>query len=141
MSKAPARNDVLDVDQNETDLAHWMSSGFDGLNPYRSSLSVSVSSRLAGGEKVGLDRPSHLDHERLASAVERLAGRRPDPSFAHAIFFDVAPLDAPEPDADAPRQDRLVMEGACRIDAKTVGRGVSHSSRGHNTQARFNHGG
>ncbi len=101
-----------------------MSSGFDRLDPYRSGLSVSVSSRLSGSEKIGLDGSGHLDHQRRAPAVARLAGRRPDPSFADAIFLDVAPLDAQESDPDATRESRLIIKGARRVDAQPVWRKV-----------------
>ena len=58
-------------------------------------------------KKIGLDGAGHLDDQRLASAVKRLARRRPDPLLAHTIFLDVAPLDAAKAHADTARQRRL----------------------------------
>ena len=77
-------------------------------------------------EKIGLDGAGHLDHERLTSAVERLACGGPNPLLADTIFLDVAPLDAAKAHANAARQRRLVIERARRVDAEPVGRNVGH---------------
>ncbi len=61
-------------------------------------------------QKIGLDGARHLDNERLTAAVERLAGRRPDPLLGHTIFLDVAPLDAAKAHANAARERRFVIE-------------------------------
>src|ERR1700722_14822877 len=85
-------------------------------------------SRFAGRrrKKIGLDGAGHLDDERLAAAVERLARRRPDPTLAHGIFLDVAPLDAAKAHADATRKRRFVIERTRGVDAEPVGRNVGH---------------
>jgi hypothetical protein len=60
-------------------------------------------------------------------SIERLACRRSDPVLAHAILLDIAPLDALESDADAAGKRRLVIKGARRVDAQSVGRKVVHA--------------
>src|ERR1700733_639960 len=83
--------------------------------------------RFAGrGKKIGLDGAGHLDHERLTSAIERLACGGPNPLFADTIFLDVAPLDAAKAPPNAARQRRLIIERARRVDAEPVGRNVGH---------------
>src|SRR6185437_16850275 len=100
--------------------------------PLRALVLVRVgTSRLRRRRKIiGLDGAGHPDHQRLAAAVERLACRRPDPAFAHAIFLDVASLDAAKAHPDAALERRLVMERAGRVDAEPVGRNVGHFRTG-----------
>jgi hypothetical protein len=60
--------------------------------------------------KVGLDRSVGLHGQGITSAIERFADRNSNPSLADAIFLDVGPFDALEPDAHAPTQDGLVVK-------------------------------
>src|SRR6185437_16218543 len=84
----------------------------------RRRASVPVGSgRFAGRRQViGLDHARHPDHQRLAAAIERLARRRTDPALAHAIFLDIAPLDAAKADANAAQERRFVIKRTRRVD-------------------------
>src|SRR6185437_17172209 len=94
----------------------------------RRRASVPVGSgRFAGRRQViGLDYARHPDHQRLAAAIERLARRRPDPTLAHAIFLDIAPLDAAKADANAAQERRFVIKRTRRVDAEPVWQTVGH---------------
>ncbi len=76
------------------------------------------------GPEIGLDGAVQLDRHGVAVTVEALAGGDADPALAHAIFLDVGLLLAVEADADAAREQRLVVMRAPGIGAEPVGQGV-----------------
>lgn len=70
-----------------------------------------------------------LDCHRLARAVDGRADRQPHPTFADAIFVDIGFIDTFETNADAARQDGLVVVRARRIDRQAVGWYIAHVVR------------
>ena len=86
-------------------------------------------SPFGGPQKIGLDRAGYADRQQVALAVTGLPDRRANPVFADAIFLDVVPLLAFEPNADAASQRRLVVKRALGIDAQMIGRLVGRGVR------------
>jgi hypothetical protein len=79
-------------------------------------------STLGGPQEIGLDCAGHADRQQIALAVAGLADRGANPVLADAVFLDVVPLTALEPNADAPGQRRAVVERALGVDAEMIGR-------------------
>src|SRR5690349_12877422 len=71
--------------------------------------------------EVGLDLAGELDGERIALAVDGLADGDADPALADAVLLDVGLLLAVELDADAARQQGLVVVRALGDGGGTVG--------------------
>lgn len=72
----------------------------------------------------GLDRPGQFERQRLALAVDRFARLHPHPAFGHAIFLDIAPHHALEPDADATPQPICIEKWRGRINRNPVWRTI-----------------
>src|ERR1700722_5622415 len=82
--------------------------------------------RLGLVAKIRLDRAVHLDGQRVAITIFRVARGNADPALAHAIFFDIGFLDALESDADVARQNIGVVIRALRIGRETVWQSIGH---------------
>src|SRR5260221_7403080 len=80
----------------------------------RRTIPSELPSRL-GRAEIGLDDAAQLDGQRIAAAVDRLAGGDPDPALADAVFLDIGLLFAIEPDAHAALQHGGVVMRAFRI--------------------------
>eukprot|EP01013_Petalomonas_cantuscygni_P041972 TRINITY_DN75312_c0_g1_i1.p1 TRINITY_DN75312_c0_g1~~TRINITY_DN75312_c0_g1_i1.p1 ORF type:complete len:123 (+),score=15.16 TRINITY_DN75312_c0_g1_i1:153-521(+) len=73
-----------------------------------------------------LDLALELQRERLALAVERLAGGHTDPAFGHAILFDICLFGAVEADTDLTLQQVCIMKLAVGIKGEAVRKRVGH---------------
>src|SRR5690349_822789 len=88
-------------------LSFFTSPRLRGATKGRASRGPFLFSRLV--LEIRLDRTFQLDGQRLALAVERLAGGDADPAFADAVFLDVGLLLAGEADTDVLLQNGLVV--------------------------------
>src|SRR5690606_17809692 len=78
----------------------------------------------------GFDLALELDRQRLAAAIQGLAGGDADPALADAVLLHVAALDALEAHADAALERGGVVMGAARVVAEAVGGRLGHVGRG-----------
>src|SRR3569832_1695879 len=82
--------------------------------------------RLLLVPEIRLDRPVHLDGQRITVAVLGIARGDADPAFADTVLLDIGLLDTLEADADVPRQDVRVVIWAVRVAREAVGKFVAH---------------
>ena len=74
------------------------------------------------------NRTGQLNRQRVALAVERLAGRDPNPTFRKAVFLYVSFDLVAKAHTDTARKKRFIVVRALWIDAKAIWRRICHRS-------------